>query len=278
MLLLSLLACERGPISADTTPTDTTPTAPLAAGALLSAYFGLDDDLPVVASRICEGAFGADGMPIIFDAEVDVETLQAGDIMVVTRSGRRLTVDCVTLAPALDVGELRTALLIGNLGSESDPPVSVEVTGHVRSLDGSRDYVGAAVAVTPLADGPRLVLAEIVPRSDWHLGEAPARGAYGTRCPEGTAAVVRAVWAGGVTKPGGADADDAEGALYTVTLDQGGERVTTRPAHLADLGDGDNNHLLCLSQTDRPVEVSFPAGHLTDPRDDPNPATSITIR
>jgi hypothetical protein len=50
------------------------------------------------------------------------------------------------------------------------------------------------------------------------------------------------------------------------------------PVALADLGDGDNNHLLCLDTADTPVSVAFPAGVLTDPNDDLNPATSVAVR
>jgi hypothetical protein len=46
---------------------------------------------------------------------------------------------------------------------------------------------------------------------------------------------------------------------------------------LADLGDGDNNHLLCLDTADQPVSVSFPAGIFTDPNDDLNPETEIAV-
>ncbi len=49
------------------------------------------------------------------------------------------------------------------------------------------------------------------------------------------------------------------------------------PAALADLGDGDNNHMFCLDTKDRPILVSFPAGVLTDPNDDLNPETSVFL-
>ena len=52
------------------------------------------------------------------------------------------------------------------------------------------------------------------------------------------------------------------------------ERV---PTALADLGDGDNNHLLCFDFEGEPREVRFPAGFLTDPRDDLNPDTTAPV-
>ena len=49
------------------------------------------------------------------------------------------------------------------------------------------------------------------------------------------------------------------------------------PVALGDLGDGDNNHLLCLDTADPAVSVAFPAGLLKDPNGDLNPATTIAV-
>ena len=46
---------------------------------------------------------------------------------------------------------------------------------------------------------------------------------------------------------------------------------------IADLEDGDNNHLLCLDTSAPAVSVSFPAGHLVDPNRDLNPDTHIAV-
>jgi hypothetical protein len=94
----------------------------------------------------------------------------------------------------------------------------------------------------------------------------------------GTKQVVRVTWAGGVTKPGGEEVDDVERAEYRVTtlLDDEGETELV-PFALGDLGDGDNNHELCLDRAGMPVKVDFPAGFVTDPRNDLNPPTSIEI-
>ena len=56
-----------------------------------------------------------------------------------------------------------------------------------------------------------------------------------------------------------------------------GTRREVAPVALADLDDGDNNHLLCLDTADTPVSVSFPAGVLADPNDDVNPATKVQV-
>lgn len=246
---------------------------------LLSAFFGLDDSLPLIANRICRGAGGRDGMPVVFSSEVDADTLQAGDVRVVLASGATATPVCLSFSPALDRGESRTALLIGALGDHADdPPVRVEIVGHVFSLDGALDFRGASVAVTPLAAGPSLVMAEVVPESRWDLGKEGERPA-GSGCPESrTVQVVRAVWSGGVTRPGGDEVDDTFAARYVVALrDASGTVVTASPFALGDLDDGDNNHELCLDVEGTPERVSFPAGLMTDPNEDLNPETSTEV-
>ena len=247
---------------------------------LLSAFFGLDNALPRVARLICRGAPGKDGMPVIFGTEIDHTTLQAGDFRVTKASGATGEMHCVTFLPATDAGELRTVLLVGEFGdAEADPPVSVEIVGHLHSIDGALDFRGAQIGVTPLAPGPSLVMAEIVDPSAPDLGLGQRR-TDGTECPlGGIQQAVRVVWAGGVTLENGDEPGDAERDLYRVTVRaaDGTEREII-PAALADLGDGDNNHLLCLDTADTPVSVSFPAGILTDPNDDLNPATSVVVR
>ncbi len=56
-----------------------------------------------------------------------------------------------------------------------------------------------------------------------------------------------------------------------------GTRDETASAALAELGDSDNNHLLCLGTADPAVSVTFPAGHLVDPDRDLNPDTQVAV-
>lgn len=273
---------------ADSSPVDTTVTNITAnrdsqgrQAILLSAFYGLDDDLPKVADRgVCEGAGGSDGMPVIFSHEIDVNTMQAGDFRVTTASGGIGEITCVTLAPADDKGEFRTALFAGHYGSIDDQPVKVEVIGNLLSIGKSLNYKGASVDVIPLEDGPTMIWAEVVPEDEWELGKAatPLPWGGGSRCPVGTKQVVRVTWVGGVTKPGGDEADDVERVQYKVTaLLEDGNKTEATPFALADLGDGDNNHELCLDVAGTPQSVFFPAGFLTDPREDLNPETTIAI-
>ncbi len=250
---------------------------------LLSAFFGADNAFPQLADRfVCEGAAGSDGMPVVFSHEVDTSTLQAGDFQVTRADGSRGSLVCVTPAPAVDTGEVRTILLIGEYGSVENQPIRVDIVGNLLSIDGSVNFRGTSVEVTPLEDGPSLVYAEIVPESEWELGKPQATGinfgAPGDGCPEGTQQVVRVVWAGGVTKPGGDEIDDVERIAYTVFVLDGDEEPTAKtPFAVADLAVGDNNHELCLDTTAKPMRVEFPAGLMTDPIEDLNPATSITV-
>ena len=49
------------------------------------------------------------------------------------------------------------------------------------------------------------------------------------------------------------------------------------PFAIGDLGDGDNNHELCLDRAGLPLHVDFPAGLVTDPREDLNPRTRVDV-
>ncbi len=265
---------------ADTTPAKGLPKeAGGQSASLLSAFFGLDNTLPLRANMICRGAKGLDGMPVIFSTEVDHTTLQSGDFLVTKKSGAKGTVHCVSFLPATDAGELRTVLLMGEFGNaDNDPPARVEIVGHLHSIDGKVDFRGAGVAVTPLAPGPTLILAErFDPNAkDQGLGVSRTKG---SACPaKGTAQAVRVVWAGGVKLANGKEPGDAERALYRVTVRaQDGALREVKPMALADLGDGDNNHLLCLDTNDKPISVAFPAGVLIDPNRDRNPETSVSV-
>jgi len=283
----------RQSLLADSTQSDTTVTSVISdrdsqgrPTELLSAFYGLEA-LPKRSSyTICEGAGGKNGMPLIFSQEIDVTTMQAGDFRVTRQAGDIGEVTCITLAPADDTGELRTGLLVGLYGSAENPPVRVDVIGNLLSIDGSTNFKGSSIDVTPLESGPAMVWAELVPESEWALGKRATTLPFGggSGCPAGTKQVIRTTWAGGVTKPGGEEIDDVERQQYIVTLQHENGRnkeasvVEVIPFALGDLGDGDNNHELCLDVTGNPQSVFFPSGYMTDPRDDLNPATKIEIQ
>jgi len=271
-----LSGCSRSPAPRQSTPPAAGSTKAVH-GRLVSAYFGLDHALPFSANALCRGAAGKDGMPVVLSSTIDSRTLEKEDFRVVTRSGTERTPLCVTLAPAVGPGELRTVLLVGELGSAGDPPVTVRIVGDILSDRATGDVVnfrGAEARVTPLDEGPTLVWAEDVPKDQWVSGGRNA----GTACPAQTVQIVRAVWAGGVRLPNGDEAGDAERALYRVTM-RHSDGITSEvvPFALADLDDNDNNHSLCLDVVGTPLSVSFPAGHLVDPRGDLNPSTEVAV-
>lgn len=247
---------------------------------LLSAFFGLDNALPRRIAGLCLGGGGQDGMPVILSQVINPDTLQPEDFAVITESGEVNTPRCAILEPAVDPGELRTVLLIGELGdAETDPPVRVEVVGEILT-ENDADFFGASVDVTPLEAGPFLVLAESVPSEQWRLDQ-PSGRRQGDGCPsDGTVQVVRVTWSGGVSNAEGEEAGEPERGEYRVMLrlaDRSEAEIT--PFALADLGDGDNNHLLCLDQQGEPLSVSFPAGHLLDPNEDTlNPETNVPVQ
>lgn len=253
---------------------------------ILSAFFGLDNSLPLRANGLCPGAAGQDGMPIVLSHTIDPKTLQADDILVVTRSGAETNPFCVTLRPAHDPDELRTVLLIGEFGdAEGDPPAKVLIVGDLFSdgfTDEAVNFRGTQTQVTPLDAGPFLVLAQSVPvngrSAQTPTSETATAYRHGSMCPEGIQQVIRVTWAGGVRLPGGNDLSDAERSLYRVTVEHpDGSRNEIEPVAIADLGDRDNNHLLCLDTSDPAVFVSFPGGHLVDPNQDLNSDTRVAV-
>lgn len=277
-LALSLASCAQE--ASDTEASDTTAdTIGLKQGNLLSAFFGLDNTLPIVAHRICLGGGGLDGMPVITSSEVDHTTLQAGDFRVVKASHEEGSIHCASLLPATDAGELRTILLIGEFGNEGDdPPASVEIKGNLLSLDGATNFKGASVLVTPLKDGPFLVGAELVSDDEKDMGLSAAGTRGGLCTSKSTVQQLRVIWAGGVTLKGGNAPTQETGKLYQITVrSQDGTTREIAPIELADHEDPDNNHVLCLNTYDQPISVTFPEGHFTDPNEDPNPATTIAV-
>lgn len=272
----------------DDSPTDTTETTVTATlhpdgreAELLSSFYGLESALPNILNRFIHPQVGGkDGMPVVFSHELDRATLQAGDFKVTRASGEVGEITCVTLAPANDLGELRTVLLVGEYGSIDDQPLQVEIVGDLLSKDHEVNFRGRSVGVVPLEAGPSIALAQVVPESEWEIGKAATRLPLGggSGCPPGTKQVVRVTWEGGVTKPGNDEIDDKERQLYKVTVRMpDGSTTEVTPFAIADLGDSDNNHRLCLDVDGVPLSVSFPGGHVTDPREDLNPDTRVEV-
>ena len=247
--------------------------------ALLSAFFGLDNALPSRADVLCPGASSLDGMPVVLSRTIEADSLQRGDFQIVTKSGVIHSPRCVTLRPARDPGEQRTVLLIGEFGNaDDDPPALVRVvddlfSGQNKSDNGSRvNFRGTQIEVTPLQEGPSLVFAEVVPLN------SVTEDTRGSACPDEVKQILRVTWNGGVQLLNREELGELERELYQVTvLSENSSERRIVPAALADLGDGDNNHLLCLDTEDIAISVRFPAGYLADPNLDLNPDTIVMV-
>ena len=225
-----------------------------AASNLLSASWGLDDALPPLPG--CLQSLGRDGLPVVLDAEVDNSTLDAADFEIEVASGARRMPICATLLPANEENEDRTVLLIGDLGSRSDPPRRVRVVGDLRSEHASA--LRGAVAVPEFESGPSLVVLEPAALSE-------------TQCPQGTASALRLIFSAGVLSPDGDDFVAADMGRFAIeTLDG----VVT-PIAFSDLNDFDNNLELCLATAAVALRATVAAGTVIDPNGDANAETLV---
>ena len=117
------------------------------------------------------------------------------------------------------------------------------------------------MAVTPLADGPSLVLAYAV---------RPEK--IESNHPQETKQIIVVVWAGGVRPMAGVTRENHRLGYSVATTN--GDVV---PIALGGLGDGDNYEHLYLDTEANVLLVSMKSGILMDPRGDPNPATNVEL-
>ncbi len=232
---------------------------------ILSVYHGLDP-LPPRATRLCglPPAVGQDGMPVVFSAQINGDTVSPAAFAVEISSGEVVTPLCATLRPALESLEQRTVLLIGPFSPEASLPVSVEIVEQLEDAGGNSLLGLRSENVTELAAGPSLVLAERF---------APDEVGLQDECPEQTAQAIQLTWEGGVTGPSGANLEEAQRTAVSVLLDDGS---SVHPLALAD-DDPDNHVIACIAETRPAVSVSVVAGFFHDPGDDANPTTSVNV-
>jgi hypothetical protein len=242
---------------------------------VLSAFFGLDNALPIAAIGLSWQAPGKDGMPVVFSHELNPTTLEASDFKVKTAKGNLFDVNVVTLRPAMEAFELRTVLLIGEFGDyPDDEPIEVTITGELLARSG-QNFKGHKVGVTPLQNGPFLSYAEYFELDDSYPYVAEGKGCD---CPkENTNMVVRTVWAGGVRALNGEELGTKELERFSVYLQTGKDTLLVHPFQFGDLGDNDNNIDLCIDKEGIPLKVSVKADTAMDPRDDANDITSLEI-
>ncbi|MCR9142222.1 MAG: hypothetical protein NXI24_08215 [bacterium] len=245
---------------------------------ILSAFFGLDDAMPLRSIALHLAAPGQDGMPVVFSHQLDPDSLQAEYFLIETKSGARHRPFFATLRPADEESELRTALLIGDLGdADRDPPVRLQITGPLRTRDG-RSLAGLAIQITPLEAGPDLVHAGWF-RPAWRSEQARAVGNSESDCPaDRTQTIVYTTWSGGVRAIDGDEPGPREFEGFLVRL-RGGDGTIQKihPIAFGDIGDRDNHLDLCLSAAGTPIAVDVAPDTLIDPRGDANAAVTAQI-
>ncbi|WP_421806881.1 hypothetical protein [Flagellimonas sp.] len=242
---------------------------------ILTAFFGLDNDLPRRANLMYRKAYGKDGMPLVFSHELDPKTIQGSDFEVTTIKGNVFIVEAASLLPANEEFELRTVLLIGEYGSYPDnQPVSVKIVGDLMTRTG-QNYNGQSIKVIPLEEGPVLSYAEYFIIDEKY---PYVKKGNGCDCPkEETKLVVKAVWSGGVRAINGKELGDDERSAFVVSMLKGMDTVQVTPFKLADLSDNDNNIDLCLKEDGIPISLEVKENTAIDPRDDKNPKTQIKV-
>ena len=231
---------------------------------ILSAYHGLDQ-LPLVASVLCGfNVAGDDGMPVVFSTQLNVDSVDPESFLVTRSDGEVVVPNCATLHPADEPLELRTVLLTGDFGTFGETPLRVEVTGPLLTFDGESLLGLSTEDISPLEDGPRVVLAERF---------APETNGLSGECPNGTTQVVQLTWEGGVTGPANAALGDDQRLGTWVLLEDG---AMVNPLALVD-DDPDNHVLACLAEDSPAQWVVVHAGLFHDPGDIANPATHAEV-
>ena len=239
-------------------------SADLSNASILSAYHGLDQ-LPAVASVLCGfKVAGDDGMPVVFSTQLQVDSVVPESFLVIRSDGESVVPNCATLHPADEPLEQRTVLLTGEFGTFGETPLRVEVTGSLLTFDGESLLGLSTEDITPLEDGPRVVLAERF---------APDTNGLAGECPNGTAQIVQLTWEGGVTGPANAALGEDQRLGTWVLLEDG---ATVNPLALVD-DDPDNHVLACLAEDSPAQWVVVHAGLFHDPGDIANPATHAEV-
>lgn len=241
---------------------------------LVSAFFGLDNALPIQANLLCQGAAGLDGMPVNFIYPIDASSLSASDFEIVDSLGNIHIPICAVLAPANENGENRTVLLIGELGNAAaNPPVEVRVVGDLFTMDTLPGESACSeitnlngistTNVVRLAAGPSLFFAQGM---EGNLNE----------CNSGIQ-TIQVAWDGGVTPFISGDAESDLFQYYTGYSDSSGVLVPHVPVAIADINDNDNFHQLCFATSDKIVKISMMANTVEDPNQDPNQYSEIDV-
>ncbi|WP_109436604.1 hypothetical protein [Aquimarina sp. AU119] len=273
ILVLLIIACNTKP---DYTLSDENPPVTKERKAqIISAFFGLDNSLPLISRALWKEAPGQDGMPLVFSHEIDPNTMQANDFLITTAKGQKKYADFVTLRPASEEFELRTILLIGEYGDHPDnEPINIEIIGELKSRDG-QNLQGQKMKVTSLNDGPFISYAEHFIFDENYPYNKEKKGCDCVK--NKTTTIVRTVWAGGVIAINGEELGNDQLEKFTITLKRDTDSIKVKPFQIADLNDNDNNVDLCIKEKGIPVYIEVDKHTVIDPNGDENPKTSLSI-
>lgn len=240
---------------------------------ILSAYFGLDNSMPLKSIAIWYKAPGKDGIPLVFSHEIDARTLSPKDFLITTQNGEIRSIDFCTLKPSTEKFELRTILLIGEFGNYPyNQPVELKIVSDLNTLDG-QNLKGQKIKITPLEAGPFLSFSEY-----FTLYSKKYSKQIDCDCPsKETQLVVKAVWSGGVKAINGIELGKIDVESFTIKLLQNIDTITVHPIDIADLNDNDNNIDLCFNIFGIPIELMVRGNTVIDPRGDKNEFTKVKI-
>lgn len=232
----------------------------------LSAYLGALDLPAVLLPNLeevgeCDLEARAEGLPVVLSRQVDAETLDASDFVVTSSSGATAAPTCARLAPADEDDELQTVLLVGELGSVEDPPARIAITGELLAVDGT-DFSGLETDdIDTFEAGPEVVLAKVGPAQE-------------TCRSLGSTDEIQTTWQGGVTGPQNSEPGPDQLAGFTV-IDVDGALFPI--LGFDDLGDDDNDVVVCIPAGLTPATLEVRAATLFDPTNKPNPETNATV-
>lgn len=239
------------------------------------AFFGLDNDLPRRANLLCKGAKGLDGMPLNFLYPIADSSLWANDFVVIDKQGNSHVPHCAVLAPADELGENRTVLLIGEFGqSPSNPPVEVRVVGDLWTLPQSEEESAPSKVINlkgqltnkiiPLSSGPSIFFVQRISGSISECGNE-------FQC-------IQVVWSGGVRPFLKKDEEADLVKYYTGYYSVGDSLIAVKPRYIRDIEDNDNFHQLCFEGNKAIEMIRIEPEVVMDPNDDPNPACEISLK
>lgn len=213
---------------------------------MLSAYAGIENSIQVYRVAGCQRALWqrGTGMPVVFNVEINPNTLDALDFLVSFQTSNQTEIsihpDCVSLAPADEDYENRTVLLVGQFDGRSLTKVEVSPSARLTDEDGYSLAGLSAQSISRLGRAEQLVYAEDLAETEWQPDE----------CPQSTVQQIQVTWNGGITGPqASARNDDIQATDYLISYtNENAEQIFHSPDALGDLNDGDNNHILCLNE------------------------------